>query len=349
MAVSGIPMDGEPWLWKVHPPIDGRCGRCGTQELRPSHSCRQCGLRLASGLWGDLPRMRALDSAWRAANRALHDAWIDKTKRQTPVRVASAAGGFDPTDLQRALIAFCEQCGTPLRSTARFCGHCGAQQEISRLAMPYAADASRLSPSSSGSANGGSSPSATPQADPSPTRGSAVARATSSTGASPTPGDAAKEIVVEAFRRGAELAATDERFVKLARYAMQLVGLELARNVAPGERAAFCVPVQVDNGSKVNPGAVLLLEHRVVVAWSEAVLHPTPRSSAFALADIADVRSFQRKVGKVSAQLDAISFSAHERAIEVILHSAVSNKRLAFMIVGTLNGSIRFSRAADRS
>jgi hypothetical protein len=154
------------------------------------------------------------------------------------------------------------------------------------------------------------------------------------------PDNAAKQTIVDAFEQGAQLGALDTRFVKLVELAMRMVGLELARNVAVGERSAFCVPVHVDNGSKVNPGAVLLLEHRVVIAWSEGIFRPKPHSLAFLLTDVGDVHTVKRQVGKISAQLDAISFSAHRRKIEIILHSEVVHKRLAFMIAGVLDGSI---------
>ena len=157
------------------------------------------------------------------------------------------------------------------------------------------------------------------------------------------PDDAAKRTVVDAFEQGAHLGALDGRFVKLVELAMKMVGLELARNVKPGERPGFCVPAHVDTGAKVNSGAVLLLEERVVIAWSEGTIRPKPRSLAVALSDIGDVRAFKRKVGRVSAQLDAISFSAHGRKIEIVLHSVVSHERVALMISGRLDGSVAFS------
>jgi hypothetical protein len=144
------------------------------------------------------------------------------------------------------------------------------------------------------------------------------------------PDDVAKQTVIDAFEQGAQLGALDKRFVKLTELAMRNVGLELARNVRAGERAAVCVPVQVDNGTKVNPGAALLLEHRVVLAWIEGILKPKPYSVSSLLADVSDVHAFARKVGLISAQLDAISFSANGRKIEIVLHSEVAHKRVAF-------------------
>lgn len=157
------------------------------------------------------------------------------------------------------------------------------------------------------------------------------------------PDDATKQRVLDAAEQGAQLGALDGRFVKLVELAMQMVGLELARNIRPGERAALCVPVQVDNRSKVNPGAILLLEHRVVVAWSEGILRPKPHSVAYALTDVSDVRTFKRKVGKVSAQLDAISFTAQTDAVEIILHSEVSHQRVTLVVSGALGRSVTFN------
>ena len=157
------------------------------------------------------------------------------------------------------------------------------------------------------------------------------------------PDDAAKQTVVDAYEQGAQLAALDNRYVKLAELSMQMVGLELARNVMPGEHAAFCVPVQVASGSKVNPGAVLVLEHRVVIAWSEGVLRPKPHSVAYELSDVGDVRSFTRKVGRVSAELDAISFVAHDSTVEIVFHSEVSHERVTPTVHGVLNGGVTYN------
>jgi hypothetical protein len=152
-----------------------------------------------------------------------------------------------------------------------------------------------------------------------------------------------KQIVVDAFNEGAKLGALDGRFVKLTTNAMQLVGLELARNVDASDRASICVPVNVDVGSKINPGAILLLEDRVVIAWSEGALRPKPRSLTCELSEVSNVVSSKRRVGKISAQLDAVSFTAAEEMIQIILHSEVSHDRLTPVISGALNGAVTFN------
>jgi len=154
------------------------------------------------------------------------------------------------------------------------------------------------------------------------------------------PSEEAAQLVLDAFEEGVRLGAIDERFAKLAKYSVQLVGLELARNVRPGERRTFCVPVQVATGAKVEPGALLLLEHRLVVAWSEGVLRPQDHSVACALSEVSDIRSFKRKTGRLSDEQDAISFSAGGRRVELVLYSTVSHQRLTMMIGGVLNGAI---------
>lgn len=159
-----------------------------------------------------------------------------------------------------------------------------------------------------------------------------------------TPDDHAKQTVVDAFGRGAQIGALDNRYVKLMQLAMQGVGLELARNVRPEERASLAIPVQVVGVGKVSPlGAVMLLEHRIVLAWGEGTLRPKIHSTSCALAEVTDVRTFRRKVGRVSAQLDAISFQMRGRPAEIVLHSEVSNQRATFMLGGILDGSVAFN------
>jgi hypothetical protein len=49
--------------WTVHPLVEGRCPRCGTEAI-PRVSgpfCPTCGLRVTPGMWGVDPNARALD------------------------------------------------------------------------------------------------------------------------------------------------------------------------------------------------------------------------------------------------------------------------------------------------
>ena len=144
----------------------------------------------------------------------------------------------------------------------------------------------------------------------------------------------------------AQWAAIDNRYVELAELAMSLVGLELASSVKQGERAAFAVSVQVDLGSKLYPGAVLVLEHRVVVAWSEGILRPTPHSMAAKLGDVSDVETSKRKT-RAGAQLDVVSFVAAERKVALVLaHEVIiAVCRAAFVAAG----SFWHSRSGSRS
>jgi hypothetical protein len=131
MDMSPVDMEDEPWLWEAHSPIDGRCGRCGTRQLHSTHSCPHCGLRLAPGMWGDVPRMRAVDGAWRTAHPGVHLAWTRESRQEREARIADSSAGPPPAATTQPTTVFCEECGTPTRSTWAFCGHCGAPQESS--------------------------------------------------------------------------------------------------------------------------------------------------------------------------------------------------------------------------
>lgn len=164
-----------------------------------------------------------------------------------------------------------------------------------------------------------------------------------------TPSPEAQQAVLDAANRGCEIAAFDGRLVTMAKTNMALVGMDLARNVRPGERSWFCLPIIVDiHDGKTYPGAVLLLEHRVVVTWSEGLLRPKLISQAWDLSAIDNVRSFTRKVGRVSAQLATVAFTAGGREIELVTHSEISEKRAATMLEWALNGVMKASWDDER-
>jgi hypothetical protein len=156
------------------------------------------------------------------------------------------------------------------------------------------------------------------------------------------PSDSAKRLVLDAARKGAQFGSVDDQFAKVSEHALSSVGLELARNVQPGERASFCIPVQVVNGSTVDPGAVLFLEHRAVLAWSEGTFPPRPFSAAFGFGEVTQVHAYQRAAGEMSAFHDAVTFVVRGCPIEIILYSEVSHRRLPVMVSDLLSHAIVF-------
>jgi hypothetical protein len=106
--------------------------------------------------------------------------------------------------------------------------------------------------------------------------------------------------------------------MSIAQGALKLVGLELARNVRPEERAAFCVPVQVAvDGSTLHPGAVVLLEDRVIVAWSDVMPPSTPHAISCQIPDVSNVKVRARDMTALSWSRDALLFSVAGRAISL--------------------------------
>lgn len=156
--------------------------------------------------------------------------------------------------------------------------------------------------------------------------------------------ESSKIKLIDAINQGMELGALDNRFVKLAENMMGLVGLTLSAAIGPDERAAFCFPATVDAGQgKLQPGMVLLLEHRLVIAWSEGMLRPKEFSLTFELPAITNVQKVKRKNGRVSAQLDTITFDSGGRHIELLMYSEVIEPRLTLMFEGALDGSVTFT------
>lgn len=204
--------------------------------------------------------------------------------------------------------AFCGTCGAP-RGPGRFCGDCGH-----RLGPPE--------------------PEATPS-DESASETDGGPRA-------PQTREELKDAVVEAFEAGARIGAQDDTFVKLAVSAMKTVGLTLVEQLAPGDRPRVAVPVMVDTGRKPEPGALLTLDERVVVAWFEGTLRAISHARTIRLDQITDISSSRRKPGRMQVEVDCIAVSYEGKRIEILLHSP-SHKRLLFMVKGFLDGSVTVS------
>jgi len=94
-----------PWIMDVQKPVDGRCGRCGTPSAQSAHACAECGLRLASGMWGDMARMSEVDRVWRVANGAAHDAWLQAHYPDyDQARASRGATPLDSREWERVIV-----------------------------------------------------------------------------------------------------------------------------------------------------------------------------------------------------------------------------------------------------
>jgi hypothetical protein len=153
----------------------------------------------------------------------------------------------------------------------------------------------------------------------------------------------AKLKVADAINYGVHPGALEDgRFMSIAQGALKLVGLELARNVRPEERAAFCVPVQVAvDGSTLHPGAVVLLEDRVIVAWSDVMPPSTPHAISCQIPDVSNVKVRTRDMTTLPWSRDALLFSVAGRAIELVLYSDVSEDRAGTLLCSALRGAGR--------
>jgi hypothetical protein len=158
---------------------------------------------------------------------------------------------------------------------------------------------------------------------------------------------AARQMVIDAAERGAQLAGGDQRFVKLTEVALRTVGLELARHLQAGESASLCVPADVAHDGRYHPGMVLLLDNCAVIAWFEGTLRIKVRSVAFALGDISAVATSTRDRGRLSPYRDAITFVAGGARHEFVLPSRMAEGRLTFMVSGALSGAVTFSHGSD--
>jgi len=155
---------------------------------------------------------------------------------------------------------------------------------------------------------------------------------------------ASSEAVIEAFNQGIRQVG-DEQFAKMSKYQVQLVGAELAGHVR-GDRASLALPVTVHSESVEDTGALLLLEHRAVVAWSHGVLRKRTASFTETYANLKNIRL--RSLKDQGKDFTRICFDAGAGYFELTVLFA--KPTFAAMVKGVLEGSLRpvFAESAAR-
>lgn len=152
-------------------------------------------------------------------------------------------------------------------------------------------------------------------------------------------GDALQDKLLDAATAAAELGEADDRYMKILKMALSTCREELICQLELTDRVSLCIPINTDVDGKVNSGALLLTEDRAILTWLEGSFRVRTRSAVTQLTDISDVTVFTRKIGRVSAQLDAISYRVSQRRFELIFYSDISHPRLVATVGGILNGS----------
>lgn len=158
--------------------------------------------------------------------------------------------------------------------------------------------------------------------------------------ASTQPAATAMHAVIAAAERGAQLAGGDQRYIALTKTGLEAVGAELARQIESGESGSICVPADVAHDGRLDPGMVLLMKERVVIAWIEGTLRVKRRSLAFSYRDISEVAASTRDRGRLSPYQDGITFAVGGVRQEFVLPSKVAKDSLAAMIRDLLSGSV---------
>ena len=135
----------------------------------------------------------------------------------------------------------------------------------------------------------------------------------------------ARQLVRAAAGRGVEIGAGDVRFQAVSENALRLLETALAEHVTGAERVAICLPVLVVDRRDRFAGAVLLVDQRAVLAWSEGQFRPRTNSLAIDYSDIHDVRRGERSFGHYAVPRQTISFAAGDRHHEIVLYSEITD------------------------
>lgn len=149
-----------------------------------------------------------------------------------------------------------------------------------------------------------------------------------------------EEEVLNAANLGVSIGVDDgDDFIKVSKLALNTCASELAQHVADGESAALCVAVQVQVGGKINPGAILLLDDRAILAWTEGTFRVKTRTQVLFLANIESVTTALKRPNRLEQTVATVCTTAgHEHEI---LFWPVMKPRLGTLVCGFLDGTLK--------
>lgn len=150
------------------------------------------------------------------------------------------------------------------------------------------------------------------------------------------------QLILKGFTEGSFLGRSNRSFELELKTAVTFYGKELAKHLLKDERPIICLPIKVSINSKVNSGAFLLLETRVVLAWSEG-WRVKKSSFAFDLAEVSRLKDFQINTQNERDERTEISFTAGETEVEVIVDQVLYGAEVAPWLVRALEGKVNLN------
>jgi hypothetical protein len=145
--------------------------------------------------------------------------------------------------------------------------------------------------------------------------------------------------VIDAANHTLSIGASSEGLFTAMKTSLSMFGADLAASLGEDERIALLVPAQVEvNGSKINPGVLLIGEHQAILTWMEGTLRPKTHVRRTGYPEITNVAVIQRKPGRLAAANQTVTYDVGTEHFEVILYSHYMQPAITPMIEGILGG-----------
>lgn len=149
----------------------------------------------------------------------------------------------------------------------------------------------------------------------------------------------AAAVVIDSANLAVETVATTA-FAKLTRQALRRSGATMARHVGENGVGLFA-PVVVVQGGKVRRGAVLALEDRAVIGWTQGKLRLRNRE---AVIPVSSLRTVERTDGSAGSPVErAVLRLATDRESWALVFENVfdGGRSIVPLIHGVLTGTVR--------
>jgi hypothetical protein len=157
-----------------------------------------------------------------------------------------------------------------------------------------------------------------------------------------------EQLIIDAANRGIGLAGSGEFIYGMTVNVLKLMGRDFAAQLRPGDRPSILLVCDVEvDGGKGNPGAVLCLEDRIVLAWMKGTFRPTTEIRVVPLVDVVGLTRTTRTGSRARGDRTLLSFSSRQGATTLVLYSPKMEEAAVFTTEGILSGAITFTWGED--
>jgi hypothetical protein len=149
-----------------------------------------------------------------------------------------------------------------------------------------------------------------------------------------------EEIVVASAEAAADTVGTAE-FAKLTRYALNLMGAEMARHVNTTDHPGVLSPVDVVQDGRDRTGAILVLADRAIIAWTVGMVRIENFEAVVPHRSIQRVERRARPAGAMSKEREVLLIKAARTWTLVFANVFERGRSVVPFLAGFIEGWLR--------